>query len=129
MKLHTPNLIVVSALLMLAVPAAAQEAPFATAQKHAGLAVASKTLPDVTMHLHHVLNCLEGPSGPNFDPKPGDPCGGKGGLDALPAGSADRAQAQKAIDLAKEGLAKKDFKAAHDSAQAVQAALGEHPKG
>jgi hypothetical protein len=116
-------------LLGLTMPAAAQEAPIptalCTAEKHASLAAGARGLADVRSHLHHVLNCLEGPKGPTYDPKLSDPCGSKGALDELPAGSGNRVHAQKAIELARVGVTFHDFKPAHYTAQAVRAVLEE----
>lgn len=103
-----------------AIPAALR-----TAATHASLAVGARELADVRMHLQHVLNCLEGPKGRDYDLEPGDPCGGKGALQALPVGSANRTRAQKAVELARVGVTFHDFKPAHDTALAVEAVLEE----
>lgn len=49
-----------------------------TAIAHAGYAEQAGTMTDVTMHLHHVLNCLVGPTDKMFDKAAGDPCQGQG---------------------------------------------------
>ena len=45
---------------------------------HAGFAQKYDTQNEVTTHLHHVLNCLVGPSGKMFDAGAGNPCQGMG---------------------------------------------------
>jgi uncharacterized membrane protein len=35
-------------------------------------------LQQVTLHLHHVLNCAVGPDGMGFDAAAGNPCKGQG---------------------------------------------------
>jgi hypothetical protein len=49
-----------------------------TALTHAGFAQKYDTLKEVTLHLHHVLNCLVGPKDSMFDTAAGDPCQGQG---------------------------------------------------
>jgi hypothetical protein len=49
-----------------------------TAIAHAGYAEKAGTMAEVTMHLHHVLNCLVGPGDKMFDKAAGDPCQGQG---------------------------------------------------
>ena len=99
--------------------------PFQTAMKHAELAVNAKTLKEVQMHLHHVLNCLEGKSGKEYDASFGDPCNGKGALEMLKEGTADRVRADNAIGLAQVGVKLQDEKPARLVAQAVYAILSE----
>ena len=50
----------------------------ATALQHAGMSAGSTTLADVHMHLHHVINCLVGPAGKDYDSTAEDPCKGQG---------------------------------------------------
>jgi hypothetical protein len=49
-----------------------------TAITHAGFAAKYDSLNEVTLHLHHVVNCLVGPSGSMFDSGAGNPCQGQG---------------------------------------------------
>ncbi|HEY1771576.1 MAG TPA: hypothetical protein VGH91_00120 [Gammaproteobacteria bacterium] len=58
--------------------AASPDQEISTALQHAGMSAGSSTLADVHMHLHHVLNCLVGPSGKGFDATAEDPCKGQG---------------------------------------------------
>jgi hypothetical protein len=49
-----------------------------TAIAHTGLAEKSEAMKDVTLHLHHVVNCLVGDSDPMYDKAAGNPCQGQG---------------------------------------------------
>jgi hypothetical protein len=50
-----------------------------TAAFHAGeLAQRGNTVAGTHLHLHHTINCLEGPSGPDFLQAAGYPCQGQG---------------------------------------------------
>jgi len=49
-----------------------------TAIAHAGYAEKADTMKDVTMHLHHVVNCLVGANDPMYDKASGNPCEGQG---------------------------------------------------
>ena len=99
--------------------------PFQTAMKHAEMAVNATSLKEVQMHLHHVLNCLEGKSGKDFNASFGDPCNGKGALETLKKGAPDRVRADNAIALAQVGVKLQDEKPAGLVAQAVYAILSE----
>jgi hypothetical protein len=51
-----------------------------TATFHASeLAQRATTVAGVQLHTHHVLNCLEGPSGADFFAQAANPCSGQGG--------------------------------------------------
>jgi hypothetical protein len=49
-----------------------------TAITHAGFAEKYDTMKEVSLHLHHVLNCLVGPADKMYDKTAGDPCQGQG---------------------------------------------------
>jgi hypothetical protein len=49
-----------------------------TATTHAGFAAKYEALKEVTMHLHHTLNCLVGSQDKLFDAAAGNPCQGQG---------------------------------------------------
>ncbi len=99
--------------------------PFQTAMIHAEMAVNAKSLKEVQMHLHHVLNCLEGKSGKDFKASFGDPCNGHGALETLKKSAPDRVRADNAIALAQVGVKLQDEKPARLVAQAVYAILSE----
>ncbi len=111
---------------VMAVVAHAQTSnPFATAAVHARLAAQAKQLAAIHEHLQHVLNCLEGPSGPDYKQVAGNPCPGPGALQTLPEQAANRVRAQKAIALAKVGVTLHDVPPAHYLALAIHAILTE----
>ncbi len=68
------------ALAQSAQPAAGNpDAELKTAITHAEFAAKADAVKGVTMHLHHVLNCLVGPQDKRFDAAAGNPCQGQGG--------------------------------------------------
>ena len=72
-RLINPFLAIIAGLgIVLALPALAASGPNAgkeikTAVEHAGFAMKSKSTGDVHKHLHHVINCLVGTNGEDFD--------------------------------------------------------------
>lgn len=85
-----------------------------TAITHAGFAAKYDTLNEVTLHLHHVVNCIVGSKDKAYDAQAGNPCQGQGNgiLADVPAGTAkdtawwaahvaDEAIAMKALPQAK----------------------------
>jgi hypothetical protein len=96
----------------------------ATAATHAGLAAKSTDLKMTQMHLHHVVNCLVGPSGTGFDAAPGNPCKDQG-TGAIPdtKDPAQKAVLQRALDKANDGLKQTDMAAAQKAATDAQALL------
>jgi len=101
---------------------AAKEA--ATAATHANLAANSATLKDAQMHLHHVVNCLVGPTGDGFDANAGNPCKALGaGAIADSADAATKKKLTTAAGKAKAGLAASDLAGAKQAASDVEALL------
>ncbi|HET9000779.1 MAG TPA: hypothetical protein VFP86_14160 [bacterium] len=49
-----------------------------TAITHAGFAEKYDSMKEVSLHLHHVVNCLVGEGDPMFDKASGNPCQGQG---------------------------------------------------
>jgi hypothetical protein len=114
-------------MALIAAPALAADAAkeVQTAADHAGLASAADTLPMVRAHLHHALNCLEGPKGANFDAKALNPCKDQG-MGAIPDSPPDKRKAlEAAADQAKMALAEPDMAKAKAMAAQVQKSLGE----
>ena len=120
-------------LLAFAVPMVAQAADssaavskqVATATAHAGMAMGAADLKMTHMHLHHVVNCLEGPSGKRFDAKAGDPCKGQGN-GAIADAKGDAATETKlhtALTQAEAGLKAKTLEAAHEDAKKAMSTL------
>lgn len=120
-------------LFALAVPMVAQAADssaavskqVSTATAHAGMAMGAADLKMTRMHLHHVVNCLEGPSGKRFDAKAGNPCKGEGN-GAITDAKGDTATETKlhtALTEAEAGLKAKTVEAAHAQAKKAMSTL------
>ena len=111
--------------LLAAAPAFAADASkeVGTAAAHAGMAAGAEDPQMVKTHLHHVLNCLEGPSGADFAGAVGNPCKSYGD-GAIGDSSADaRSGLEKAVSVVKEGLAETDISKAKAKATEAQAML------
>ncbi|MHB8535283.1 MAG: hypothetical protein ACYDBW_07550 [Sulfuricaulis sp.] len=118
-RLFKPFLIVVAGLsLGLALPAWADaKMEIKTATEHASFAVNAKTTAQTHMHLHHVINCLVGTNGEDFDATAGNPCQGMGGgaLKDSAGSQGTESLLNQSLRLAKIGIEIGD----HHSAQAV----------
>src|SRR5256712_12509946 len=57
---------------------AAAKTELGTALTHAGFAAQYDAVAEVELHLHHVVNCLEGPAGKNYNMGAGNVCQGQG---------------------------------------------------
>jgi hypothetical protein len=92
-----------------------------TAVIHAEHAYQAKDVAGLHEHLHHVINCLEGPNGPDFDASLVNPCDkmGSGALNDVPADSDARKTLDQALSDAKNGLAKTTLRDSHDDAKKV----------
>ena len=120
-------------LLVLALPVAAQTADangaaskqIATAGAHAGMALGAADLMTTHMHLHHVVNCLVGPSGKGFDAKAEDPCKGmgQGAIVDAKGDAATEARLQAALGHAEQGLKAGTLDAAHADAKKAMESL------
>lgn len=125
-------MIAVAAADAPAAPAAAPDAAaeISTALAHAQMALAGKDVNEVHMHLHHVINCLVGPAGKQFDAKEENPCKGmgNGALNDVGGKSAQHKQLAEALDEAEEGLGKSDQKQAQNEAQETIEALQDAQK-
>lgn len=98
---------------------------YQTAIQHAEYSSKGTTLKEVQLHLHHVLNCLEGKAGKDFDASFGNPCQGEGALDDLKKDTANWMRAENAKTLAKVGITLHDVKPAKLIAEAVYSILKE----
>jgi hypothetical protein len=115
----------VSLALLAARPVLAGEAEeVATANQHAGLALASPDIKMVHMHLQHVVNCLVGPKGIGFDAAPGNPCKDKGD-GAIPDATSPAAKTALTDALAKAqmGIAAADIDGAKKAAADAKASI------
>jgi hypothetical protein len=103
-----------------------------TALTHAGFAAKYDTLKEVTLHLHHVVNCLVGPKDQMFDASAGNPCEGQGnGITAdLPASIGKDAsnEARWSARIAGEAAAMKTVDEARSGAHVVILALDDLQK-
>ena len=89
-----------------------------TAHAHALLAQSATSVAMVHTHLHHVINCLVGPSGDGFDAAAGTPCKGQG-KGAIPDTAADHAlhaKLESALADAQAGLKSESLAAAQQDA-------------
>ena len=95
-----------------------------TAASHAGFAAQAADLKGTQTHLHHVINCLVGPRGREFDDKEANPCKDQGN-GAIPdtTDEARRTALIQALVKANEGLRKADLAAARKSASEAQVLL------
>jgi hypothetical protein len=123
----TLSLLFAAAAILLTVPVRAAgdaAAEIKTASTHAGLAAKAPTVEMVHMHLHHTVNCLEGPKGDDFSADAGNPCAQQGN-GAIPD-STDKAQQKALQDVvakAKAGIAESDLTAAKKTATEVGSML------
>jgi hypothetical protein len=97
----------------------------ATAAAHAGMAFGATDLKMTHTHLHHVVNCLVGPSGKGFDAKAEDPCKGMGNGAIVDAkGDAPtEARLHAALKAAKQGLKANTLDSAHADAKKAMSLL------
>lgn len=95
-----------------------------TAATHADLAAQSADIKGVHTHLHHVLNCLVGPSGTGFDAKELNPCA-NAGKGAIPdtTDAAKQKPLNAAADKARAGIMAADLKTAQADARDASALL------
>lgn len=101
-----------------------------TALQHAGMSAGSSKLEDVHAHLHHVLNCLEGSSGQDYDSTAENPCKGQGSgaVNDVDNKSKQRKQLDDAIKDANKGLKENDLKKAQKDAKKVMKDLQDAQK-
>jgi len=95
-----------------------------TAAQHATLAAQAGNIAGVKMHLHHTLNCLEGPKGADFSKTDMNPCANSGN-GAIPDSTnpTTTASLQTAVGQAVSGLKASDLKTAQADASATAATL------
>ena len=120
-------------LLALALPVAAQTAgangaaskQIARAGAPAGMAMGAADLAPTHAHLHHVVNCLVGPSGKGFDAKAEDPCKGmgQGAIVDAKGDAAVEARLHTALGHAEQGLEATTLDAAHADAKKAMESL------
>ena len=100
-----------------------------TAVTHAGFAAKYETMKEVTLHLHHALNCLVGPQDKRFDAAAGNPCQGQGNgylSDQKAAKGESNNQYHEAwwaAQIAAQGIASENMGAAKAAARIVNMVL------
>lgn len=74
-----------------------------TTRFHAAEAARVETLRGLREHLGHVVNCLEGPRGANYDARNDNPCQGQGAglIPDLEAAAGGQRGARQALELAR----------------------------
>lgn len=119
------GLIVAAPLVLALHPVLAADAPkeISTAATHAGLAAGSTDLKMVRTHLHHVVNCLVGPSGSGFDGSVGNPCKDQGDGAIMDAPADKQAVLTSALTKATAMLGSTDLAAAKAGAAELQTDL------
>jgi len=121
LPLAAAGLLMLASQPLLAADAAKE---IATAGAHAGMAAASSDLKMIHAHMQHVLNCLQGPGGADYDANQLNPCKDQG-MGAIPDSQGHaKMQLEAAVPLAKAGLAEPDVAKAKEHAAATQAAIG-----
>lgn len=96
-----------------------------TAHAHALMAQSATTIDMAHTHLHHVINCLVGPSGQGFDASAGNPCKGQGN-GAIPDSANDaalHARLQSVLADAQAGVKADSLAAAQGQAGKAAATL------
>jgi len=108
--------------------AADSKAEIVTAAQHAELAANSASLEMVHMHLHHAVNCLEGPDGADFSKADVNPCQNSG-VGAIPDSKDPGvvASLRTALAQALKGIASSDLAGAQSDAAATAQDLKQIP--
>jgi hypothetical protein len=96
---------------------------------HANFLIKADTLERMHMHMHHILNCMVGEHGKEFDPKVMDPCKGMGnGAINDESSPVKRKLLDQVEKLGSIGVTIENPSAAHDVALAMHALLQEAAK-
>src|ERR1700722_19937432 len=115
-----------AALIFAATPSLAADAAgeITVAAQQAGVAPAATGPAGVRMHLHHALNCIEGPNGADFSKTDMNPCQGSGS-GAIPDSTNPTtiATLQTAIAEAVSGIAASSLQTAQSDASKTAATL------
>lgn len=104
------------------------KAEVATAKAHAGFARSATTLADYQLHMGHVLNCIEGRGGRNFNARWAHVCEGMGNgilndLREVPGSASLLPQVELAGATALGGTMCRDLAACKDTAEGLEAVL------
>jgi hypothetical protein len=113
-------------LIFAATPSAAGDAAgeITIAAQHADLAAGASDITGVRMHLHHALNCIEGPNGADFSKTDMNPCA-SAGAGAIPdsGNPTTTAALQTAVVEAVGGLSATTLATAQSAASKTAATL------
>jgi hypothetical protein len=95
------------------------------AHTHALMAQGAQTVQKAHEHLQHVINCLEGPTGTDFNSQMENPCkgAGQGALPDSQGNSSRQQQLRQAVSQAKQGLQTDDLSSAQTDASKVASLL------
>jgi hypothetical protein len=96
-----------------------------TAHTHAKFAAEAATVAVSHVHLHHVINCLVGPTGTGFDATQANPCKGQGN-GAIPDSASDHAlhaKLESVLSAAEAALKTDTLASAHRDAAKIAADL------
>lgn len=110
------------------------EAELKTALTHAGFAGKYDSLKEVTLHLHHVVNCVAGPQDKRFDAAAGNPCQGQGNgaLPDLKATTGEDARYYTAwwvARIAEQAIASRNLGEAKAAARVISLVLQDATRG
>ena len=102
----------------------------ATAHAHALMAQNAKSVDMAHTHLHHVINCLEGSSGTDFDADAGNPCKdlGQGAIPDSMTNQTMQARLKQAVATAQTGIQASDLAKAQQSAAQAASLLQAQPQ-
>jgi hypothetical protein len=109
------------------------DAELKTALTHAGFAAKYDALKEVSLHLHHAINCVVGPQDKMFDAAAGNPCQSQGN-GFLPDAKAKKGedaqyyQAQWAARIASQAIASNNLQEAKAAAHIVSLVLEDAAK-
>jgi hypothetical protein len=115
-------------LVHAAMPSSAVSNQVSVAGIHADMALDATELEAVHLHLHHVINCLEGPAGKDFDAKAANPCHGMGAGAIVDAKDEPAVESDLLVALkqAEQGVRATTLESAHADAQQVFKLLQRH---
>ncbi len=96
-----------------------------TATTHAAMAANAADTATAIMHFHHVINCLEGPKGKQFDADVGNPCNGmgNGALNDVGKKSPEHSKLVHVLALVEQALHAKNLDATQQYAARISQAL------
>ena len=141
MKIIKMTLLISSFLISYAIVDSIAASPVDQAKKeidtaiyHAKASADASSIGDMKSHLKHVINCMEGPEGKNFDSAEANPCKGQGNgiIPDLNASGSEGAEAlghaQEANNIAVASEGESDFHTLHGKLDEIISHLEEAKK-